>query len=281
MRNFVVSFFILFIVVSSLTAQENDTEKKYALKTTNTSFGLSALNLTDNYLSPLPYSGIGLRINSETSKLLSPDSKTLSTMLRLKLEAGTTTNPPHTASMLFLGLSGAWGMHYHFYPVTNLQILTGGLWDIDLGLKGNLRNVNNPFNMDLSTNLNLSAIIIYDIPTTKRTYRLQAAFDSPFIGCMFVPELGSSYYEIFSLKASGNFVHFSSFYNKLGLRQNYSVEIPFKNSTWRFGVGWDLLKYSTNDMIFKRNNLFVFFGYTREFFRFSKKNPAPQNFISY
>ena len=280
MRKYLSLLFLFFICLEAFSQQE-ETGIKYALRSSNTSIGLSTLSITDNYISPLPYSGIGLKVATENGRLYSPYSDRLSVADRYKMDVGILSNPAGTASMLYFGFDYAWGMHYHFRPLANLQILTGGFWDLDFGLKYNMRNVNNPFNMDLSTNLNLSAIAIYDLYTFRRKIRLQAAFETPFIGCMFAPEQGSSYYEIFSLGASGHFVHFSSLHNKLALNQSYSVEIPFKKSTWRIGFAGENLKYSANGMIFKKSDFTFFLGYTHIFSRFTKQNPAPENFVGY
>lgn len=281
MKKIAFMFGVLCICVFCVAAQGLDTEKKYALRTTNTSLGFSLLHLTDNYLSPLPYSGIGLKLNTESRKFYKPESDKLSYTIRGELKLGSTLNPAQTASILYLGFDLGYGTHYHFRPAKNLQILAGGVWDIDLGFKGNLRNVNNPFSLDLATNINLSAVVIYDIQAKKRIIRLQGALESPLIGCMFVPEKGVSYYEIFMLRASGHYAHFSFLHNKLGLRQSYSVEIPFNNAKWRFGISSEILKYSANSLIFKRQDITLFVGYTRDLYGFTRKNPAPENFIGY
>ena len=270
----------MFVFISANFTFAQDT--KHALRTSNTTFGISMLDILDNYLSPLPYSGTGLRLVNENARLLNPNNENLSIRNRTEITFGTLTNPPGTAGMLYLAANYAWGMHYHFrLPTENVQILAGGFWDIDFGAKYLARNVNNPVNLDMATNLNLSIILIYDIPTPRRTVRLRVALETPLIGCMFVPEKGSSYYEIFLLGAYGNFVHFSSMHNKLGLRQMYSVEIPLRNSTFRFGISTNRQQHSANDMIFRRNDNTLFFGYTHVFSRFTRRNPAPENFIGY
>jgi len=281
MKNSKFIFILLFLVASFGFAQAENNEPKHLLRSSNTSFGLSTLNIMDNYLSPLPYSGIGLRAITENARLLSPDCQNLSIKNRTDFTLGSLINPAGTAGMLFLGANYAWGMHYHFRPVENLQILTGGLWDIDFGVKYLARNVNNPVNLDMATNLNASVAVIYDVPAPRRIVRLRAAFEMPLIGCMFVPEQNSSYYEIFLLGAQGNFVHFSSLHNKQALRQMYSVEIPLGNSTWRLGFLATNLTYTANDMFFRRNDRTIFLGYTQVFSQFSRRNPAPENFIGF
>ena len=264
----------------SMVAQDMPTHK-YALRNYSTDFGLSAEQLSDHYISPLPYNGIGLHATQEIRTLFSPDNINLSNVSRSKINVGMTLNPASTASIMFIGLDYAWGMHYHFRPVENLQILAGGLTEVHFKGKLNSRNVNNPGNIDLAAGLNLSAIVIYDIPTNWRTVRLQAEVETPFVGAMFVPEYGSSYYEAFVMKSKGKYVHFSSFHNKQGLDMKYFAEIAFRTSTWRLGISNSQLTYTANQLYFKDFNTTLFVGYSKTLFRFSEKNPAPDNFVNY
>lgn len=264
----------------STTAQDFSVHK-YALRNQSTSFGFSVVGLSDHYLSPLPYSGIGLNATQEVRSLFSPDNINLSNVSRSRFNVGMTLNPASTASIMFVGFDYALGMHYHFRPVGNLQILAGGLTEIRFKGKLNSRNVNNPGNIDLATRLNLSAIAIYDIPTNWRTVRLQAEVEVPFVGAMFVPEYGSSYYEAFVMKSKGKYVHFSSFHNKQGVDMKYLAEITFRTSTWQLGFSSSQLTYTANQLYFNDFNTMLFVGYSKTLFRFSEKNPAPDNFINY
>ena len=276
-------FFILFLLSACcFSAKGQDaTAYKYALRNQSTSFGLSVEALSDHYLSPMPYSGIGLNTRTEIRQLFSPENINLSNINRTGLSVGMTVNPAVTASVMFIGLNYGWGMHYHFRPVENLQILAGGLADVNFKGKLNNRNVNNPANIDLSVGLNLSAVAIYDIPTNWRTVRLQAEIEVPFIGAMFVPEYGSSYYEAFMMKSKGKYVHFSSFHNKQGFDMRYFAEIAFRSSTWRLGICSRQLIYAANQLYFKNAASELFIGYSKTLFRFSEKHPAPHNFINY
>jgi hypothetical protein len=183
--------------------------------------------------------------------------------------------------MTYLGLSYSWGMHYHFRPMKGLLLLVGGNYELDLAVKNIARNVNNPANVDLATNLNLSGVARYDIPTRKRTMQLQLAVQSPLFGCMFVPRNGASYYEMFELWNLSDAVHFSSLHNKRGIETNLMLQIPFNLSTLRFGLGYNGLKYTANEMVFRRNEISLLIGTTFEVATFEgKKNRAPKNFMS-
>jgi len=276
-----VNILSLFFLICFIGSAQNSTEKKYALITTVNTYGLSALNLTDPYLSPMPYRGTGILYRHENRRFLSPDNTHISMINRLGLLGGIAQNPSKSASMIYLGTNFSWGMHYHFRPAKGIQLLVGGLWDMDFGFKTISRNVNNPVNMDLATNFNLSGIAMYNFSFLKRDLRLQLALQTPLVGYMFVPESGASYYEMFDLGNLTNTTHFSSLHNRRDFRQTLTLDVPFKHSTLRVGLSSETLKYTANDLVFKRNEFSFVFGYTYDLLIFSgRKNKAPHNFIS-
>lgn len=278
-KNIFLPLFLLFL--TSVACGQNTSEQKYLLTTKVNTFGMSTLSFIDPYLSPLVYSGVGLQYNYDTRRFLSPDKNNISMEKRLSLVDGMTLNPANSASMTYLGINYAWGMHYHYRPMQGFQFLIGGLLDVDFGLKDLVRNVNNPINIDLATNLNFSGVAMYNIFTRKRILRLQFALQTPLLGVMFVPRNGVSYYEMFELNDMSNTTHFSSLHNKYGLNQTLTLDVPFKYSTWRFGVNVQNLKYSANDMVFERNEVSLLIGTTFDVATFAgRKNVAPANFIS-
>jgi len=253
-------------------------QKKFALTTRSHSIGFTSLTLLDNYLSPLEYDGSGIRFETEQRRFFSPYNPNLSHQSSMGILLGQTFNPRRTASITYLGLNYAWGMHYHFRPINNLQILAGGLADIDFGAKLNSRNVNNQFNLDLATNLNLSAVVLYDF----RFIRLQGAFVLPTIGCMFVPVQGASYYEMFGLGNMSNTIHFSSFHNKIGFRQRYTAFFTLNRSVLSLSYSYNYLKYEANNMVFKRVESTISLGWSYDFHIFAgRRRQAPDNFVKY
>lgn len=128
-------------------------------------------HLLDNYLSPLTYDGIGFRYDYSSRKYLSPNNLKLSRENQFNINIAVTENPAKTSNISYLGMDYSWGLHYHFRPAKNVQLLAGGLWDIEFGLKANSRNQNNPMNIDLATNLNFSGMAIYDTRILKYPFR--------------------------------------------------------------------------------------------------------------
>lgn len=272
---------LLFLSVAPMMKAQDQAEKKYRLTNVNNDFSFSSLSFVDPYLSPLTYSGAGLGYKYSEQRFLSEDKTHLSTLFNYDLVMGLTSNPQATASMLYFGGNVDWGMHYHIQAIDHVTVLLGGLADVGYGYKYNSRNVNNPFNMDLFTNLNFSTIIRYDIPTRWRMLHLTYTVKIPVVGCMYVPMQGATYFEMFDLGSLNNVMHFSSLHNKVGWEGSFMLEIPLYKSVMRFGIANSELKYQANDMIFVQNKYSVVFGYAYEMYKFKgRQNPAPGNFLS-
>jgi len=272
---------ILGILFNSILTAQNSYEQKHLLTTKTNTFGVSVLSLADPYLSPLTYTGNGFLFEHESRRFLSISNTNLSIQNKFNLEAGYLLNPAGTSSMTYMGANYSWGMHYHFRPVSGLILLAGGSWDLNVGFKNVARNVNNPGNVDLATNFNLSGIAMYDIPLKRRTLRLQLSVETPLIGWMYVPLAGASYYEMFMLGNLSGISHFSSVMNRRGINPKLTVDVPLKRSVWRLGVGYQVLQYSANNMVFSRNEMSLIIGTTFDMASFGgRMRKAPAGYIS-
>jgi len=270
MKNILLFVWVYFFFIIC-AAQEVDARKQL-LSTIENSINISTISIVDPYLSPLNYQGLGGSFHTENRKFLSPDNLKLSRQVSLNLVGGMAINPAYTASMIFAGGDFGWGLHYHLKPFANFQILGGGLWDVNFMYKMVGRNTNNPINVDLATNINFSGIARYDFVLFKKTHRLQLNLQSPLLGCMYVPLAGASYYEMFKLWNLSSTTHFSSLHNKRGINTSLSIYVPFKRAVWKFGIGYNGLKYSANDMIFKQQELSVLVGTTFDRIIFAGRN---------
>lgn len=279
MKKLILVLLVIFLSFS-LSAQNPD-EQKYLLTTNTYAFGLSTLRFIDPYLSPLTYNGNGFNFNHESRRFLSLNTTNISLQNKYYLVAGIAYNPAKTSSMLYFGANYSWGMHYHFRPFKGLQLLAGSSWDVDFGFKNVVRNINNPVNLDIATNFNLSGLARYDIYLHRKTLRLQLAIETPILGWMFVPSAGASYYEMFQLGNSSNISHFSSIFNKRGINPKLTIDVPFNRSIWEFGISYQELKYTANQLVFERNEFKLLVGTTFDVISFAgRKKQAPHNFIS-
>lgn len=195
--------------------------------------------------------------------------------------AGIALNKALTSDILYLGVNFGYGMEYRLNPINGIKIQVGGIWDVDFAMKNLERNINNPVNLDMATNLNLSAQATYDIVLKRKTLKLNLALQTPVLGCMFVPRSGASYYEMFELGNLTDAIHFSSIHNKRGVMGTFSVEVPFRRSVWNFGLRFNELRYAANELVFNRNEFSLLIGTTFDGIRFAgTKNQKPKNFIS-
>lgn len=274
-------WFLLSLMFFWVLAKSQETEfRKYALTTVTDNAGISLLNILDTYISPLEYTGIGVYAQHAEQKLFSPDNTNLSMQWRLGALAGMTVNPKSTSSTAYLGGKISWGAYYNFEILEDLQLRSGAFVDGGAAIKQNARNVNNPYNFDFNTNLNLSVVVNYDFQIREKPYRLNFEIETPALGVMFVPESGISYYELVVLNNFSNTFHLSSFHNKQGITVNCGVEIPFRHSTWQIGLGVNKLNYTANNLFFEQNELKLFVGWKYNLYRFGgTRNEIPNNFI--
>ena len=272
---------LLILFVSVFSTAQNNVEPEYLLTTKSRNIRFSLTDIIDPYLSPMTYSGVGLTYSGDSRRFFSTSNTCYSWQSRLNLSGAMLLNPASTSSMTYVGINYGWGVNRHFRLNNRLKIMAGGLWDADLGFRNVARNINNPVNVDVATNLNLTGLLQFDCPLLRRVLHLKAYLETPVLGCMFVPPGGASYYDMFELGSLDNTFHFSSLHNKRGLIQTYSVDVPFNKIVWQFGVHFRNLKYKANDLVFVHDEIAFSVGTTFDAISFGgRKRKAPQNFIS-
>lgn len=224
-----IKIFVLLIIVfsASVKAQED------VYKTTNRStlLGVGRVKLYDTYLSPLKYSGTTISILHDR---VSPSfflKDKLVLQQQFMLQSAITQNPIGTAQDIYLNASYSANSLCEFYKNSSLRILGGGGLDLSLGGLYNNRNSNNPVSIKTSTNLHLSLMGIYN--WKRFTFRWQMS--SPFIGVLFSPKYGQSYYEIFSLGNSSDVVKLASLHNQYSLTNYFTIDIHARKHTFRVG----------------------------------------------
>lgn len=274
---------LAFCLIGGFIFSEAQTNNKEVFSLTNVHHyvGPSVVELADPYLSILNYTGYGMRLEYTDVRYFNPHNPVLSSYSRIAGLAALTVNPQSTASVTYIGGNVAWGMLYEYRDFSNFVLLAGANVDFDFAYKMNSRNVNNPFNMDLATDLNAMLGVRYIYPTRKRTLKFSASIEFPLVGCMFVPYPGLSYYEMYSSKAYGEAIHFSSLHNKQGMKQQISIDVPFKYSSWSFGARMHQLTYQVGELPYSFNEFSLFVGITYDLIRFSgRKVAVPESFIS-
>lgn len=193
-------------------------------------FGAGSSNMYDTYLSPLKYKGYSLRIYNERMRRTTWFNYRFYKQQFIELEFAKGDNPAKNASDYWILGNYRLGGHYTLLNNGNFRFGVGGLWDVNLGVLYSERNGNNPASARAYTNLNLSVMASYKLPWFAVRWQL----DSPFMGILFSPRYGQSYYEI-SLGNSAKVVNFASFHNQRALRNYITFDIPINKYIVRVG----------------------------------------------
>lgn len=271
----ILLFLLSFHFVSK--AEENPL---YLLSNKAISFGIGSQKEHDSYLSPLLYDGIGFTIMSERLKYFSLRSNKISRYNEGNFQFGFVDNPARNSSMIPFTLRYFWGIHYHIRPIPNMNILVGGLWNMDLGGRLQLSNQNNPYSLTWNTNLWLSAMIYYHVPLRKRTLTFREHFSMPFVGVMFAPNYTQTYYEIFGLGHTDNTIHITSFGERLAWRNKLSMDLPTSICTFRFGFLAERITTEINGLETRSTNLSFLIGWIYNYSTFKGRKAIPEEFYN-
>lgn len=201
------------------------------LRTNNTlSVSIGSANMYDTYLSPLEYKGFSIHLMYEQMRRTTWFDYKFYKQQIFELDLSKGDNPAKNVSEYWALLSYRIGGHYMVYNTDNFRLGLGGLWDINGGVLYNERNGNNPASARAYSNLNLSVTASYKFKWGAVRWQI----DSPFMGILFSPKYGQSYYEI-SLGNSVGLVNFASYHNQRALRNYISMDIPINKYTIRVG----------------------------------------------
>lgn len=208
---------------------DNDTIPPLITNNTITA-SIGSANMYDTYLSPLEYKGTSIRLMYEQMRRTTWFNYRFYKQQIFELDLAKGDNPAKNVSEYWLLANYRIGGHYSLYNTDVFRLGLGGLWDVNAGILYNERNGNNPASARGYTNLNLSLIASYKL----KWFAIRWQLDSPFMGMLFSPKYGQSYYEI-SLGNSVGVVNFASLHNQRALRSYLTVDIPINKYTIRVG----------------------------------------------
>lgn len=214
------------------------------LRTNNTiSASIGSANMYDTYLSPLEYKGFSIHLMYEQMRRTTWFDYKFYKQQIFELDLSKGDNPAKNVSEYWALLSYRIGGHYMVYNTDNFRLGLGGLWDINGGVLYNERNGNNPASARAYSNLNMSVTASYKFKWGAVRWQI----DSPFMGILFSPKYGQSYYEI-SLGNSVGLVNFASYHNQRALRNYISIDIPINKYTIRVGYMGSWYQTKVNDI---------------------------------
>ncbi len=246
-------------------------------------YGVGAANVFDTYLSPQEYTGIEGRISRETMRMTRLLDGNVSLQNFLQAHLSYTHNHVDNNNT-FAGLvNWNYGLHYQFRITDNFKLLAGGLADMNLGFAYNLRNGNNPANAKAYINLAASGMAIWRLRIRNYPLTLRYQANLPFMGVMFSPNYGQSYYEIFTLGEYSGVVRFTSLHNQPAIRQMVSADLPVGGIKMRFSYLWDVQQAHVNKLKSHTYSHVFMVGFVRDLYRVSPRGQShfPERLTAY
>lgn len=264
---------IVFIFSYSINAQTDPEEKPLYSINEGTLIGIGGANIRNTYFSnnKTKYDGFGLHILNERMKLKTLAGNRISSQRMLHLELSSTDNAAGTVNVFTGFVDYSYGLHYRFQPIENLKILTGASARGLLGFMYNTQAANNTTTLHIDVDVNLSAAAIYSVQLRNYPLIFRYQVDIPFMGALFSPKYGQSYYEIFGLGNTSGIVSFSSFHNKFAIRNYLTVDFPVGNLIVRSGYLNNAYYTDINDIKVHNVSHNFMLGLVKEFVSFGGK----------
>lgn len=209
---------------------EDSTHLRKLITNNTITASIGSANMYDTYLSPLEYKGTSIQLMYEQMRRTTWFDYRFYKQQIFELNFAKGDNPAQNVSEYWFLANYRIGGHYRLYNTDEFRLGIGSLWDINAGVLYNERNGNNPATARAYSNLNLSVTASYKLDWLAVRWQL----DTPFMGILFSPKYGQSYYEI-SLGNSVDVVNFASFHNQRALRNYISVDVPINKYTIRVG----------------------------------------------
>ncbi|MEG1543548.1 MAG: DUF3316 domain-containing protein [Tannerellaceae bacterium] len=271
MRKSVSLILLLLWTVCPIIAQSDDEEPPRSVNE-STLVGVGGYNVKDTYLSPLKYTGWGLRVLNERMKVVKLADYNISRQQIINVDFSSTHNPAETATDFTGFVDYRLGYHYRFQPRPDLRILAGASAHASAGFVYNTRNGNNPASAKGELDLNLSAMVLYNLRIKGYPLTLRYQLETPFVGMTFSPHYGQAYYEIFDLGNRDGIIKVTSFHNKFALRNYFTVDFPIGGITIRTGYLNSSYRMDVNNIQSHVISHSFMIGFVKEFISFGGKH---------
>ena len=232
--------------------------------------GIGKTNQLDTYLSPMEYAGTQISFLTQSERMTHLAKRHISFQSTFHGAFSSTDNPAETATYYGGRLAYDAGWHYHYSPLSKLDLKGGALIGTDLGFLYNDRNGNNPAQGRFSADISLSAGADYCFNIWRLPMQAHYQADLPMIGLMFCPEFGESYYEI-SQNGVGHDIICAHPGNALSLRQLLTMDFCLKRITLRVGYLCDIRQSNARNLKYHDISHSFMFGFVRHFQSMKRK----------
>ena len=218
-------------------------------QTTTHMLGIGQSKILDTYLTPEHFSGTGYTYLYIKDTAPTDTLRRWTTTIEHEVDFSKTKDRSGNASNLEVSYNLYWARYYNLQPISNLRLQVGAAANASLGGIYNMTSSNNPAQAHASINIMPSATASYDFRIGSQNFSARYELNLPFIGVMFSPNYGQSYYEIF---CQGNYDHNivpTTFISAPTFRQTPSVDWHFsKRMSLRLGYLGNYQQSNVNNL---------------------------------
>ena len=218
-------------------------------QTTTHMLGIGQSKILDTYLTPEHFSGTGYTYLYIKDTAPTDTLRRWTTTIEHEVDFSKTKDRSGNASNLEVSYNLYWARYYNLQPISNLRLQVGAAANASLGGIYNMISSNNPAQAHASINIMPSATASYDFRIGSQNFSARYELNLPFIGVMFSPNYGQSYYEIF---CQGNYDHNivpTTFISAPTFRQTASVNWHFsKRMSLRLGYLGNYQQSNVNNL---------------------------------
>ena len=254
------------LLLYGAAADAQDTLRSGKIITNAQLVGIGHVNQLDTYLTPSEYTGGEIRYVSHTLR-------ENGTPLLREIIHQAHLSYTHNASDKNNNIGGLYNfqynLHYAFgkWTVGNgtLAATVGGGIDANIGFLYNMRNGNNPAQAYLNVNLSPSASAAYAFRLWGKPFQVRYEVQAPLAGLMFAPNVGQSYYEIFSKGDYDHNIVPTTLVSTPSLRQMLTFDFTLHHTTLRLGYLGDFQQAHVNGLKYHTWSNLLVVGIVRKF----------------
>ena len=243
----------------------------------STMVGVGTSNVLDSYLSPYNYTGVDVRLQRETMRMLRRWDGRVATQSLIDINCAFNENRPGSMNEYAGGIRYSHGWYYmlHGSNIVNPVERSATRWNVAAGLAASAylgcvyidRSGNNPAQAKASLTVDASLLATCRLHLLRRNFLLRGQVSVPMTGVAFSPNYGQSYYETFVLGHYDKNAVFVHPFNMPSLHTKLTLDIPLRSADLRIGYMGQIDQSKFNNLKYHNYSHAFMIGFNKYFYR--------------
>ncbi len=247
MMRHILAFISLITCMSRLYAADIQPDSIVRPVNSHFSANIGSATIANTYLTPLKYSGWGMRLDYERTQAMRLCTDRFVQRIAAGLDLDHTDNPAKNASMWRLTTDFTYGVTYRWRLPYSITIAAGVSTGVDLGVVYNDRNGNNPVAVEAAWTINATAAAMWRHSFWGKKVLFTYRPTLPLTGVFFSPDYGELFYEI-SLGNHSGLAHCAWWGNYFRMENLITADIAFGSTELRLGFRNNILSTKVNNI---------------------------------